>query len=343
MSCEQRIAVVRRPDTMPRCVLFRTLNAATRMLRLTVAMILFLAAMATSALAQSYDIGLRHYTAGRYAQALKIWRPLANQGDAKAQYNIGAMYDHGIGVAQNDKNAVTWYRRAAEQGNASAQFNLGNMYSGDRGLPRDIQSALYWLRKAAEQGEVSAQFNLAMKYHRDPAVQDPARAAEWYAKAAEQNHVNATVNLGVLYMAGLGVAKDDARAVELYRKGAEQGHALAQTYLGDMYRWGRGVQRDDAAAVSWHRKAAEQGEFQGLLKMAIAYSDGIGVPRDSVLASVFATHDPKRRKFDLLERSQLANDLKDRLTEEQRTEVSDIIAAWTASKPSPTTSRTGRP
>ncbi|MEQ1649407.1 MAG: tetratricopeptide repeat protein [Hyphomicrobiaceae bacterium] len=109
------------------------------------------------------------------------------------------------------------------------------------------------------------------------------------------------VNLGTLYMSGLGVAKDDVRTVALYSMAASERHALAQVNLGDMYHWGRGVERDDDKAVVWYREASEQGEFQGLLKMAMAYRDGIGVIADPVLAYVFAIHDPKVRKIDLVE------------------------------------------
>ena len=61
---------------------------------------------------------------GDYATALREWKPLAEQGNARAQYNLGYMYDKGQGVPQNYKTAVKWYRLAAEQGNARAQNNL---------------------------------------------------------------------------------------------------------------------------------------------------------------------------------------------------------------------------
>ena len=53
---------------------------------------------------------------------------LAEQGDAKAQNNLGAMYANGQGVRQDYAEAFRWFRQAAEQGYAKAQFNLGLMY-----------------------------------------------------------------------------------------------------------------------------------------------------------------------------------------------------------------------
>ena len=59
----------------------------------------------------------------------------AKQGEAYAQYNLGVMYDVGMGVPENDAEAVKWYRKAADQGLAVAQTNLGLMYENGRGVP----------------------------------------------------------------------------------------------------------------------------------------------------------------------------------------------------------------
>ncbi|MSO73363.1 MAG: sel1 repeat family protein, partial [Rhodospirillaceae bacterium] len=85
--------------------------------------------------AQDFAKGVAAYNAKDYATALKEWRPLAEQGNASAQYNLGLMYDNGQGVTQDYKEAVRLYGLAAAQGNASAQSNLGLMCgNGQRGL-----------------------------------------------------------------------------------------------------------------------------------------------------------------------------------------------------------------
>jgi TPR repeat protein len=63
--------------------------------------------------------------------------PIAEQGDASAQYNLGVMYANGYGVPQDYAEAVRWYRLAAGQGNAKAQYNLGLMYYNGEGVPQD--------------------------------------------------------------------------------------------------------------------------------------------------------------------------------------------------------------
>ena len=77
---------------------------------------LALAFGAGAALAQDYQKGFAAYKAADYAAALKEWRPLAEQGDADAQYNLGWMYTNGDGVLQDYAEALKWYRLAAEQG-----------------------------------------------------------------------------------------------------------------------------------------------------------------------------------------------------------------------------------
>ena len=80
-----------------------------------------------AAYAQDLQKGLAAAQAGDYATALQEWRPLAEQGYASAQFNLGTLYDYGQGVPQDYTEAVNWYRKAAEQGYAKAQFNSGNI------------------------------------------------------------------------------------------------------------------------------------------------------------------------------------------------------------------------
>ncbi len=65
-----------------------------------------------------FNAGLAAYKQGDYATALREWNPLAKQGDANAQNNLGFMYYKGHGVPQDYAEAVKWFRKAAEQGNA---------------------------------------------------------------------------------------------------------------------------------------------------------------------------------------------------------------------------------
>ena len=90
---------------------------------------------------------------------MRNWEPLAKQGNADAQYNLGVMYEKGQGVPENDKTAVKWYKLAAEQGVADAQTSLGVMYGKGRGVPHDYVRAHMWYNLAASQGDKNATEN----------------------------------------------------------------------------------------------------------------------------------------------------------------------------------------
>ena len=90
-----------------------------RLLMLIVA--LLMSGAAAPAVAGPFEDGLAAHGKGDYATALRLWRPLAEQGNARAQYNLGLMYDT-AGACQDYVQAASWYRKAADQGDADAQF-----------------------------------------------------------------------------------------------------------------------------------------------------------------------------------------------------------------------------
>jgi len=140
---------------------------------------------------------------------IKTLRKQADAGDAKAQFNIGAMYENGSGVKQDYEEAARWYRKAAAMGDARAQYNLGIMHQNGFGVPRNDTEAVKWYRKAAMQGAASAQYNLGFMYLNGQGVpQDYAEASKWYRKAAEQGDVDALRILGLAYYLGKWVPQD---------------------------------------------------------------------------------------------------------------------------------------
>lgn len=93
---------------------------------------------------------------GDYATAMGILQPLAEQGDASAQYNLGMMYGGGQGVVQDYKQATIWIEKAATQGNADAQYMLSVLYDDGVGVTKDHKQATLWREKAMAQGHVNA-------------------------------------------------------------------------------------------------------------------------------------------------------------------------------------------
>lgn len=165
------------------------------------------------------------YEKGKHARAYESLMPLADDGDADAQYLVGLMYAQGQGVAQDFYEAGKMYRRAAEQGHAGAQINLGSLFENCYGNgPCNSEKAANWYRRAAEQGNPVAQYNL-----------------------------------GVMYGLGEGVAEDEWTSKIMFRKAAEQGYTPAQFNLAVTYERGFGGPVDPIAAYSWYDLAAERG------------------------------------------------------------------------------------
>ena len=162
------------------------------MLKQLVAGVVVAVMLTGATVAGSLEDGLAAYLRGDYAEALRLWKPLADQGDAAAQFNIGVMYATGRGVAQDYGETILWYRKAADQGNASAQFNLGLMYTTGRGVAQDYGEAAKWYSKAAAQGHADAQYNLGvMHFHGRSVLQDYVLAHMWFNLAASRGQEEA--------------------------------------------------------------------------------------------------------------------------------------------------------
>jgi hypothetical protein len=132
-----------------------------------------------------YNAGQSAYAAGRFVEALRIWRPLAESGDPRAAFGLGLLYDLGEGVGQDAAAAYVWYRTAAEAGVGPAEFNIAVMCDSGVGTARNAAEAAVWYARAAAHGIARAEYNLAQLYAAGDGVPrnlDVAKA--WYAAAA---------------------------------------------------------------------------------------------------------------------------------------------------------------
>jgi TPR repeat protein len=107
---------------------------------------------ASSLSAQSVKAGIDAWQRSDYSGAVAIWRPLAEKGDADAEFNLGQAYRLGRGVATNLAAAKTWFERSASQGHVDAETTLGLLLFQNGEQP----DGLKWLKKAADQGEPSS-------------------------------------------------------------------------------------------------------------------------------------------------------------------------------------------
>lgn len=151
-----------------------------------------LAFLSTPLFGQSVKAGIEAWQRADYPSAVAIWRPLAEAGDADAQFNLGQAYRLGRGVPLNLAIAKGWFGRAAEAGHLDAETTLGLLLfqNGDQ------LQGLKWLRRAAEQGEPRALlvYGTAL-YNGDGVTQDRVLGYAYVSRAAQQGLVPARETL----------------------------------------------------------------------------------------------------------------------------------------------------
>lgn len=86
-----------------------------------------------------------------YPEAVKWYRKAAEQGNARAQLDLGFAYENGLGVERNYVEAVRWFRKAAEQGYAPAQDRMAYCYDKGIGVDRNLEKAVEWCKRACQQ------------------------------------------------------------------------------------------------------------------------------------------------------------------------------------------------
>jgi TPR repeat protein len=135
-----------------------------------------------------YIDGQRAYANGNYEDAIVEWTPVAEEGDARAQYNLGWMHANGRGNKKDFKEAINWYTKSAKQGNVNAQYNLGNLYLRGQGASQNDNLAFSWFIKAAEQGDAPAQYNLGRMYLLGKGDDKNILEARFWIKQALENN-----------------------------------------------------------------------------------------------------------------------------------------------------------
>jgi TPR repeat protein len=172
------------------------------------------------------------------------------------------LQDAQAAIEAGDKvRALGIYTMLAQEGNAKAEYNLGQMYISGDGVPQDVEEAQNWYRRSAEHGYSDAQYMLgSLHFRRIVALSSHEEAVEWYRKAAEQGHARSQLNLGDLYFKGEIVPQDVPAAVKWYRLAAEQDSGDAQHHLGAIYVNGEAVEQDPVTGFMWLTLATQNAE-----------------------------------------------------------------------------------
>lgn len=253
--------------------------------------------------------GMLAYEKNDYGRAFLEFSPLADRGDADAQFMLGEMYYSGEGVARDVKKSADYYTKSAMQGNPKGQKALGFIYqmSGSV-LGTNCDKAMYWYKKSAEQGYVPAYYSVSLIYYyqygEDCSGKNQKGGNEWMLKAAEAGDRSAQSSIRFNY-----------------------------------YRASDGFPKDYAKAYFWARKAAEGGWPDYLIDLARMHVNAIGTNQDIVVAYALFTLAAK----DGYKTAVSARDgLEKVLNQDQIKEGFMMTREWRINTPLPGSSRTGK-
>jgi uncharacterized protein len=224
-------------------------NAAARGSRFAQREISFLSAR------PGVERGLASFRLGAYASAVSELKPLAELGDPRAQYAMGAIYGNGDGleIKEDEKLARKWLELAAAQKNADAQYQLAFYFE------KDPLEKLSLYRLSAAQGNPAAMFRLGQIYEfgRYGVEKDLGKAMDWYIEAANTGDGDQQFTLGDIYTEGKIVPIDLAEAAKWYERSANGGFIFAFVTVGDIYAQGKGVSKNKETAIEWYSKAID--------------------------------------------------------------------------------------
>ena len=221
--------------------------------------------------------------------------PLAKQGTAAAQCNIGLKHALGEGMAQDPKTALKWFRRSAENGYAHAQYLLGEMYFWGAFVPKNYKKAMKWYQLAAKQGHAEAQCQTGLQYscnipgskNHETALKNYEAALKWYRLGAKQGHVRSQYDLNLMCaLLREGLPQDLTKWCNMSVE-AERVEAHAQFRLGLMFSLGLGAKLDWCLAEAFFRRAAEQGYTDAQFILGLTYEVGLGLPLDNIYAHMW--------------------------------------------------------
>lgn len=238
------------------------------------------------------------YKSKSYIKAFKIWHYLASKNDLAAQYNVGVMYEKGLGIMEDLFQALSWYKVAAKQNHKDAQYNIGHLYEHGNGIKQDYVTAIKWYRSACNNDDQQAMMKLNQlktkiesRINRDEdgfaayQIGDYRRAAETWFLEAENKNIKAQYNIGLLYLSGEGVVRDEWEGLQWITAAADNGLMEAQVTLAELYaQGGEVIEQNFNVAAIWFEQAATQNVAEAQFQLGVYYEYGIGVKRNDTVA-----------------------------------------------------------
>ena len=202
-------------------------------------------------------------------------RQAADEGDAKALFEVGSRYAEARGTKEDMTEAAKWYEKSAALGFAPAEYRIGNFYEKGIGVERDIQKARTWYQLAAAKGNASAMHNLAVLYAMGAdGTADNEAAARWFQSAADFGVKDSQFNLGILAAKGVGMKQNLEEAYKWFSLVANTGDKDAATKRDEIANALRPEQLERARAATSLWKARPLDEAANSVDIPSAWQDG---------------------------------------------------------------------
>lgn len=226
--------------------------------------------------AQAFEKGGYLIRNNQLTEGLQWLDKAAQLGHADAAFELGSLYEAGLGVPKDYDRAKTYYDLAVAKGHRNAHFNLALLLNNGQVPFSDLQQSRELMQVIAQQGDMEAQYVLAtlLESSLHTVEAQPAQSVLWLQRAANKGHGKAQLMLGMHYLKGRHLARNPAIAHDLLSRSANQGISGAQFNLALMYERGDGIAADTAKALRWYESAAALGNANAQQNLGIKYLVG---------------------------------------------------------------------
>jgi len=252
----------------------------------------FLLVLLNTSLIYAADLsaGKAAYLDQDYESAMKIFKPLAKEGNSEAIYYIELIEKTGFKSKSNYKEGKEAYlennferaleilKPLAEEGDSWSQYILSLMYESGQGVEKNQEESIKWLILAAESGVPKIQYDLGIRYFYGYGIEkNYSEAAKWWESSANAGIADSQYNLGLMYYRGIGISKDKNKARLLIEKAAQQEHDKAQHRIAMIYALD---DEDFVTSLNWLEKSAQKNNVEAQYNLGVFYERGYGVPED---------------------------------------------------------------
>ena len=223
------------------------------------------------------------------AKAIMWLNASAKSGNADAQYQLGSMYLHGIGVSKDLEAAEKWLQLAGRNKHGQALYLLGYMNFNGVGGTKDLSKAANLFLEFTKYVKLPDSFyQLGRMYYYGWGVEkDVNKAVSWWQQAADLGHPAAMEWMGQATYLGIGITKNAEEAFKWYKRAAEAGAPLSQHNVGVMLEKGDGIKKDPEEALLWFERSAKNGHTEAMLALGLKYELGRTVKRNFAKAKRF--------------------------------------------------------